>query len=200
METTKFDQQDDGINPYIALTDVLINLVLILSFFIIAVMGWQEVQIKKMSNAFARENHVQQQLAAYQCTFYPSDGKKDPLGWQRWVFTGPSIFVPGTAKLTPDGQRRVEGFGNTVWQNQRFWRRLEIEGHSIPPKPNQLDDWDLSARRAAAVAAVLNCRCNIPSWRLLVSGKGGQDSYTMCDSQERVEFIIHYVDEKRTIQ
>lgn len=76
------------------------------------------------------------------------------------------------------------------------WRRIRIEGHTLPPKLGEPDDWELSSKRAAVVARVFASKGHIPSYLLAVAGRAGQDPQNKerptDPANERVEIIIEY--------
>lgn len=187
-------------NPYIALADLAINLVLILTFFVAALnvlgrAGWEQVRYREAQSALK---------AAVARSLPPSlrpledRGKNDPPGAQRWVYAGRMLFEPHTAKLTREGSHSLVVFARVLRQEKGTikWRRIRVEGHTTPPAPGELDDWELSAARAAAVARVLHARGHIASYYLGVAGRAGQSPVNRANradpANERVEVIVEF--------
>ena len=93
-----YDIADDGINPYIALADMAMNLVLILAFFVAAVnalgrAGWEQVRYRD------KQRELRQAIvAALPPRLRPDEngGRNDPPGVQRWVYAEGQLFSPGT--------------------------------------------------------------------------------------------------------
>jgi chemotaxis protein MotB len=180
MVVDKTCETAEDANPYIALADLAINLVLILAFFVAAVIalgraGWEQVRYRDAQNAFrqAVKGNLPQQLRPHE-----HFGKNDPPGVQRWVFAGGSLFVPGTTRLRSAGENALVRFAQVLRTHQADWRRIRIEGHTMPPRNGTPDDWELSSARAAVVARVIQERGHIPSYFLAVAGRAGQDPLT----------------------
>jgi chemotaxis protein MotB len=193
-------QAEDSLNPYIAFTDVGINLILILVFFVAAVLtigraGWERIRYKEPMEQFKRI--VQRKMPASACpTPLEPEERNDPPGAQRWVFAGRTLFYPNTARLTPGGASSLVTFAKILSQHRDKWRRVRIEGHTVPPIPGQRDNWELSAQRAAVVARVFHAEGRIPSYFLAVSGRAGQAPIDKANRQnpanERVEIVIEF--------
>lgn len=193
-------RSEESINPYIAFTDVGINLILILVFFVAAVLtigraGWEKIRYQEPMEQFRRA--VVQKIPVAICpkALKPEE-RNDPPGAQRWVFAGRQLFYPNTAQLTPQGASSLIQFAKILGQHRDKWRRIRIEGHTIPPLPGQRDDWELSAQRAAIVARVFHAEGRIPSYFLAVSGRAGQAPVDKTNRQnpanERVEIVIEF--------
>lgn len=176
MSMDKIYVPSDEANPYIALADLAINLVLILAFFVAAVnalgrAGWEQVRYrdaqKEFRQAVSRSIHQK---------YRPSEnrGKNDPPGVQRWVFRGAGLFEAGTTRILPGGERALAQFASVLKKQKSKWRRVRIEGHTLPPSSGELDNWELSSARAAVVARIVQARGHIPSHFLGVSGRAGQ--------------------------
>jgi len=214
----------DEPNAYIALADLCINLILILAFCLTASalmskVGWDQIQYRDRQAAVAAALTA---LGDPPDILKPSD-RNDPIGTQRCVYrqsgTSGFMFVPGTAELTAQGKARISALVRVLLQHRGDWRRVRIEGHTMPTTraedefPNIL----LSTRRAVAVADVMyggvdsaeGQRRGIAPHQLAVAGRGGQAPYTPYDNEdpadrarhnadpanERVEIVIEYVNE-----
>lgn|GEM_PF-4849605 len=96
------------------------------------------------------------------------------------------------------GQKSLILFAKVLKQNRTFWRRVRIEGHTIPPKIGESDDWELSSARAAAVARTVHKYGHIPSYYLAVAGRAGQNPLDKSKpnandpANERVEIVVEY--------
>lgn len=188
---------DEMINPYIALSDLAINLVLILVFFMAGVVavgraGWEQVRYRDSQAAFkqALEQTLPPNLRPYEHM-----GKHDPPGAQRWVFGESALFKPNTAQLLPEGRHALVLFAEALRQHRDKWRRIRIEGHTLPPAPGEADNWELSTSRAAKVARVFAGAGHIPSFYIAVSGRAGQNRLVdnpLDPANERVEIVIEY--------
>ncbi len=191
---------EDGANPYIALADLAINLVLVLAFFVAAVnalgrAGWEQIRYKDMQAEFRRAVETLPKAERPQENL----GKNDPPGVQRWVFSGSGLFKPGTAHFVQpvwQGSHPLASFARLLKENQRQWRRIRVEGHTKPPNPGAPDEWELSAARAAMVTKVIAVRGHIPPHFLAVAGRAGQDPMNKASpgdpSNERVEVLVEY--------
>jgi chemotaxis protein MotB len=189
---------DEGPNPYIALADLCVSLILILAFFVAALnvlgrTGWEKVRYREKQRDFAAAVAVGLPLSVrpHEVTW-----RNDPPGAQRWVFSRAQLFKPGTAVLTASGVGALEVFSRLLNKHRREWRRIRVEGHTLPPSPDGLDDWNLSSARAAAVAQVIHSRGHIEGYYLAVSGRAGQAPLDRARKQdlsnERVEIVLEY--------
>lgn len=197
MARIRHSLMDDTINPYIALSDLTINLVLILVFFMAGVVavgraGWEQVRYRDSQSAF--QEAVEERLSM---THKPVEhkGKNDPPGAQRWVFKNTQLFEPGTAELTAEGRDSLVEFAELLKDHKDKWRRIRVEGHTLPPAPFERNNWTLSNARAEKVARVFSGSGGIASYFLSASGRGGQNPITddpLDPSNERVEIVIEY--------
>lgn len=109
------------------------------------------------------------------------------------------MFTAGTATLSVQGQRSLVEFAKALRSAPR-WRRIRVEGHSMPPASNQMESWDLSALRAAAVANVLVRDGRIPANQIAVAGRGGQVKFNgdrgnpKDPVNERVEVVVEFAE------
>lgn len=186
------------LNPYIALADMYINLLLILCFFLAAVLSlshgfWEQARYRELQSIFYQG--VMEELPR-PLRPMPYWWRHDPPGALRWVFWQKRFFMPRTSKLTPQGREAFVRFARVVRKHAGKWRRIRIEGHTLPPRPGQPDDWLLSAKRAVAVAQIFHAQGHIPAHFLAVSGRGGQNPLSKGDpynpANERVEIIIEF--------
>lgn len=189
----------ETVNPYIALADSTLNLVLLLVLFIanvlLAILQREDTHIS--SRDLFEQAVIKAMPERYRPTPYESWKKNDPPGTQRWVFEGQLLFKTGTANLTPEGRKTLGEFVNVLARNGDMWRRVRIEGHTTRTPDRQQDDWSLATNRAATVARLLTGhRCKIRANYIATAGRGGQDylsAYPPTDPhQERVEIILEY--------
>lgn len=192
---------EEGVNPYIALADLTLNLVFILVFFVAAVLaigqvGWDQVKYRDA------QKEVLQAIEAAPLSERPQvllpALRNDPPGAQRWAFAGRStpLFMPTTVQLTPLGERNLLEFARAL-NRVRSWRRIRIEGHTLPPK-NKSSEWTLSALRASVVADLFATQAGIPPYFLVVAARGSQVKFNGDDGKaddpanERVEIVVEY--------
>jgi len=193
---------EEGLNPYIALAALGLSLVFVLIFFVAAVLsvgqaGWEQVRYRDAQKV------VLEAIEAAPLSVRPqvlNPGlRNDPPGAQRWAFAGrrAPLFEPGTAVLTAQGRTVLARFARALRRTQN-WRRLRIEGHTLPPVLGRAENWDLSAARASAVAAVFVKDGGIPAYYLAVAARGGQTPFNgpggdpNNPSNERVEIVVEY--------
>lgn len=176
MVTQKVYLPSDDANPYIALADLAINLVLILAFFVAAVnalgrAGWEQVRYRDAQKEFRQA--VSRSIDA---KLRPTEnrGKNDPPGVQRWVFRGAGLFEADSTQILPDGEQALAQFAVVLKNQKSKWRRIRIEGHTLPPGAGGPDNWELSSARAAVVARIIQVRGRIPPHFLGVAGRAGQ--------------------------
>lgn len=193
-------QQSDNVNPYIAFTDVALNLLLIILFVLAALLamgrpGWEEARYRESMQQLRQA--VAQMPEQIRPQLVSNVLRNDPPGVQRWMFPGRSLFYPRTARLTPEGYKTIREFAYILSQHRDKWRRIRIEGHTIPPRPGQRDNWELSAKRAAVVARIFHADGRIQSYFLAVSGRAGQTPVDKTNprnpANERVEVAIEFV-------
>lgn len=195
---------DEDVNPYIAFGDLTLNLVFIIIFFLAAVLavgqtGWEKVRYRDAQEA------LKQSIDKADFTERPvllnPKLRNDPPGAQRWAFPGRrvSMFRKNSATLTPQGNKALLEFAKALRQVS-YWRRIRIEGHSMPPKPGQRENWNLSALRAASVATVLTRQGKIKNYQIAVAGRGGQVKFNGAEGNpsdpvnERVEIVVEYAE------
>lgn len=180
MRSYSANRDGDEVNPYIALSDIAISVVLVVVFFVVLDrLSLVNFKYKKSMQDFSEAvNHDLPPAVRPRW----EHGRNDPPGVQRWVFDGRSIFLPvnpaepnALPKLSPDGQRVFVDFGNILHKYKINWRRVRVEGHTKPPAENSPDDWDLSARRAGVVVDQLETGGKIAPWYFAVSGRAGQN-------------------------
>lgn len=188
----------EDLNPYVALTDTTLNMVLVMVFFVATLsavgrVAWDDVKYKDAQKVFAQA--VQRLIPAPQCPTI-NVGKDDPPGTQRWVFANSALFVPGKAALSANGQSVLERFCTALRQNGDTWRRIRVEGHTRPTTANQADRWEDATDRAAAVARFLVNNGRIRPYFIATAGRGGQDplpGIALNDpAHARIEIVLEY--------
>ena len=184
-------------NPYIAFSDLTLNLVFVLIFFVVAMLavsqsGWEQVRYKQAQDKVAAAIRAAK-LPVSPTLLLPGQ-RNDPPGAQRWVFPSGKMFAGETAALTPDGQKILTNFARVLKANL-LWERIRIEGHTQTSREGVPERWDLSAARASAVAEVFYNDGRIPPYRLAVAARGGQTPFAgrRFDAlNERVEIVVEY--------
>lgn len=187
----------DELNPYIGVTDTAMNLLLVMLFFVAALtavgrVSWDDIRYKDAQEAFRKA--VRQLVAQSQRPDINTE-KNDPPGTQRWVFKESLLFKPGTAQLTPNGQLVLDQFALALKGNADKWRRIRVEGHTLPTPRGQGDRWEAATDRAAVVARYLVGR-GIQPYFLATAGRGGQNPLPNLplDSplHARIEVVLEY--------
>lgn len=196
--TRRLRHARDDLNPYVALTDTTLNLVLVLVFFVAALtavgrVSWDDIRYKDAQKEF--EQAVQRLITVNQRPI-TNIGKNDPPGTQRWVFANSALFTPGQAALSPAGQVTLGRFALALRQNAGTWRRIRVEGHTLPTLVQQADRWEDATNRAAAVARFLVNNGEIPPYFIATAGRGGQDplqGLLLNDpAHARIEIVLEY--------
>jgi chemotaxis protein MotB len=191
----------DPVNPYIALADSTLNLVLILVLFVATLLFallQKEDTHKSGQDTFVRATDALPE--AVRPVHVEFRVRNDPPGTQRFLFSNHLLFTPGTATLTPDGRKVLNAFIGVLATHGNVWRRVRIEGHTTRTPQGQNDNWVLATNRAATVAQLLTSgHCKINPEFIATAGRGGQtklDQYGDADPhQERVEIILEYADQ-----
>ena len=184
-------------NPYIAFSDLTLNLVFVLVFFVVAMLavsqsGWEQVRYKQAQDKVAAAVNGAA-LPVTPILLLPGQ-RNDPPGAQRWVFQSKTMFIGDTAILTLDGQNIMTNFARVLKSNL-LWERIRIEGHTQTSREGVPERWDLSAARASAVAEVFYNEGRIPPYRLAVAARGGQTPFagrSFDPLNERVEIVVEY--------
>lgn len=198
---------EQELNPYIAFTDLMINFVLVLVFFLAGTallgrIGWDEVRYRDIQKEVRRQ--IEEKIPGVLLHDYPygqreplSRYRNDPPGSQRWAIFSDQLFYPNSAVLTPDGIQKLRTLAAVLIEHHQMakarypddsntvekewlnhtWRRIRVEGHTRPTLYGQKENWKLSADRAAAVAEILE-QSGIPAWHIAISGRGGQTTFT----------------------
>ncbi|TSA82129.1 OmpA family protein [Deinococcus detaillensis] len=188
----------EELNPYVALTDTTLNLVLVMVFFVAALtavgrVSWDDIRYKDAQKEFAK---AVKQLIAVDQRPVPNVSKNDPPGTQRWVFANSVLFTPGTAALSSAGQATLDRFALALRKNANTWRRIRVEGHTQPTLAAKADRWEDATNRAAAVARFLVNSGGIPPYFIATAGRGGQDPLKNLalnnPAHARIEIVLEY--------
>lgn len=195
---------DEDVNPYIAFGDLMLNLVFIIIFFLTAVLavgqaGWEQVKFRAAQEAVIKA--IDNASFSERPVLLNAKLRNDPPGAQRWAFSGRRVkmFQSASANLTIQGEKSLVEFAKVLRSEPR-WRRIRVEGHSMPPAVGKRESWNLSALRAAAVANVLTRQGKVPAYKIAVAGRGGQvkfngESGNPTDPvNERVEIVVEFAE------
>ncbi|GGJ26111.1 OmpA family protein [Deinococcus roseus] len=190
-------QREIETNTYLAFSDLMLNLVFVLVFFIAGILvvgqaGWDQVRYRKAQDAvYAAITHSDLKNKPI---YLPPTRRNDPPGVQRWAFPAQKMFKSGTAELSADGKNILVSFARVLKQNQ-LWKRIRIEGHTQTTRTGTKESWALSAARASAVADAIYSEGGIPSFYLAVAARGGQTPFKGIKfdrENDRVEVVIEY--------
>ena len=194
-------QAAEDSNPYVAFSDLALNLVFVLVFFVAAVLavgqaGWDQVKYRNAQKDVA--DTIRRAALTERPVVLEPSLRNDPPGAQRWAFSSrrSKLFIGNSATLTVVGQRNLLAFAKAL-QRVPEWRRIRIEGHTLPAAVGQ-SEWDLSARRASVVADLFVTRAGIPPYQLAVAARGNQTPFNGAGGQrsdpvnERVEIVVEY--------
>ncbi len=196
------------LNPYIALADILINLVLILLLFIplillVGTRGWDEVLYKKYQ--LQMEEAVNERFSADQRPV--RENRNDASGEQRWVFTKVRMFDSDSSAdlpiLSQEGKNSLKAFASALNAHRdpkdRIWWRIRVESHvplskSRPTLNDEAESLKLTGKRATAVSVFLFEKCGIHPWELTTSGRGYQDlrdrERKSSPQNERIDLLV----------
>lgn len=185
-------------NPYIAFSDLILNLVFVLIFFLGGILavgqaGWEQVKYRNAQEKVVRA--VKKSPLTVRPLLLPPAQRNDPPGAQRWVFRSQNMFLGDTADLTPQGQAALVSFARVLRSQSTNWKRVRIEGHTQTSQSNTPERWGLSAARASAVAEAFYLKGGISPNRLAVAARGGQTPYAnkkFDPRNERVEIVVEY--------
>src|ERR1051325_5649883 len=129
---TPLRSRPDTLNPYIALADLTISVILIILFFAaLGRLGLVNLKYKQAMDRFAAT------VATLPTSQRPrwERGRNDPPGVQRWVFEGRLLFAPvaqdrsdAAPRLTEEGREALSGFARLLQRNRAVWRRIRVEG------------------------------------------------------------------------
>jgi chemotaxis protein MotB len=200
---------EEALNPYIALADLTINVIFVLVFMIAAILVAGEISREREESRYKKAQaaileSITSTPMAVRPIVLPAKLRNDPPGAQRWAFAGkdtrgtPLFLNPRSAVLTLRGQQSFLKFAQILNKKIGGFRRIRIEGHTLPPKQDEKDNWDLSAQRAATVANLFATTGRIPAYYLSVAARGGQTPFNGSVGKssdlanDRVEIIIEY--------
>jgi len=199
MRGLSSETQQDSLNPYIALADTTLNLVLVLVLFIATVL--LAIQLRENTYKDAREafrEAVERAIApGERPRLIPYKIKNDPPGSQRWSFSQFTLFEAGSARFTPKGKLVLERFSSVLARYGNTYRRVRIEGHTLPTPAGGKDNWALATDRAAAAANLFTSQsCALSPYNLATAGRGGQDPIPGLSAtdrrHERIEIVLEY--------
>lgn len=197
----------DEVNPYIAFTDLMINFVLILVFFLAALtllgrIGWDEVRYRDVQRE-VRER-IESELSGVVLHDHPlrfgtpvplSKFRNDPPGAQRWVIYSEQLFVPGTSRLTSEGMTKLKKLATVLIRHHEQAKRLfpEVTGHEKEwlkhtwrrirveghTRPTQKNEPENWRLSAERAAVVANylAASGVPAWHIAVAARGGQTPF-----------------------
>lgn len=98
-------------------------------------------------------------------------------GKVRIILENDMLFTSGSWKMSDEGKKAVQALGDVLSANPDV--SILIEGHtdnqSFEANGNIINNWDLSAKRATAIAEVLSKNKNINPKNLVAAGRGEFD-------------------------
>jgi len=168
--TRRRSASEDG-NPYIVFADVCVSLVLIL--VVLLAMG----QLGRADDRYLRaQSDFERAVMAMPASIRPAKvDRDDPPGAQRWTYLDRALFNPDNT-LTASGQQCLTALAG-VLRDHKGWERIRIEGHALPSRRGEPDNWASSAAVAALTAQLFQEKASLEPWRLAVAGRGGQTPY-----------------------
>lgn len=164
-----------GVNPYLAFTDVCINLVMILALIaplmiLLGNRGWDDIRYKQQLTHFGIL------VAAMPADARPELGfQNDAPGEQRWQFSNYTLFGGRTRGVTRRGEVALSQFARILHSNHASWWRIRIEAHTRAGVDSNLGSMMFTASRAVAISNYLHQDCGIDPWRITASGRGYQN-------------------------
>lgn len=188
----------DDLNPYVALTDTTLNVILVMVFVVAALtsltrVNWENLRYQDAQTAFQEAVNARIPTARRPLL---NRGKNDPVGTQRWVFTNNTLFKPGSVNLSPGGRATLKQFAQALRENPGTWRRIRIEGHTLPTLTRTSDRWEDATNRAAAAARFLVTQGGIAPYYIATAGRGGQNplpNLTLtAPDHARIEIVLEY--------
>ncbi|GGN47277.1 MULTISPECIES: OmpA family protein [Deinococcus] len=188
----------DDLNPYVALTDTTLNVILVMVFVVAALtaltrVNWENLRYQDAQTAF--QEALKDRIPAARRPVL-NRGKNDPVGTQRWVFTNTALFKPGSVNLSPGGRATLGQFAQALRENRGTWRRIRIEGHTLPTLNRTSDRWEDATNRAAAAARFLVTQGGIEPYFIATAGRGGQnplpDLKLTAPDHARIEIVLEY--------
>lgn len=195
-----------SLNPYIALADMSITLMLIFSLMLPLIMllgnrGWDEMKYRSYQDQFARaiRNALSQSERPQQIN------RHDAPGEQRWMFNKKQMFVSNDIsdmkdpELTPYGKHVLKVFAGVLKKHENIWWRVRVEAHvhqNSNPTDYLKDEGDsirFTSKQATLVYVYL-FKLHIHPWQLTQSGRGHQDlldvDHRTSEINDRVDLLI----------
>jgi outer membrane protein OmpA-like peptidoglycan-associated protein len=170
----------DTTNPYIALSDLLINLVLIIVAIFAIGKYMEDLSVKTAMKELKRTIDQQYKTDGLPVSIW-NDRKDDPPGVQRFVFYGKELFddspsqvkvkkskkpiqYENISRLNKEGKKKITSFAKALSTYQKIsrykWKRIQVEGHTKPSWPTKekriINNWELPSSRAISVLSLID--------------------------------------------
>lgn len=192
MSRVKKDVIDFPANPFVALSDFVVVLLIIL---ILALLH-QSISSSRMIERMAVAD-LQQRLQA-ECTSSNKEIAADPVlrkayqeglieqtyidgDLQRFWFSGELFYEPGSARiksqqaeqiLTAFGKVLARHQGNPKYPGSGLYKRIIVEGHGDVSEGSGSEVWSLSLQRASHAVYLLQAKAGVSPRLLEASGRG----------------------------
>jgi len=207
-------------NPFVALADFLLVLLLIFALGYAAIkIGdeslYQRLSVERLQERMSRELHDAYSNSA-DAVVAGSWGKHVSLDYkegdlQRWWIDGTLFYEQGSAfvgskagheLLVTMGKTFASVQGNADKPGSGYFKRIIIEGHADRSEGDDLRVWQLSLARAQEAALILQKEAGIHPRLLEVSGRGcwwpraypsvGARPGTILAENRRLEIVVVY--------
>jgi chemotaxis protein MotB len=196
------DLDSSGQIVWPSFTDVVLNVTLILLFYIFA----QAVISSQTSAALLAIQQRQRDLKAEVLAALPDGTRRDVNIFEdgnllRITFADRVLFDAAQAELKPAGIEVLGAIGGVLQPRLSTFRQIQIEGHTdnIPIKTSRFaSNWELSSARATSVVRFLQDQSGIDPSRLSATGHAEYhpvDAGTTDDARahnRRIEMLVVY--------
>jgi chemotaxis protein MotB len=193
---------DSGSQVWPSFTDVVLNVTLILLFYIFA----QAVISSQTSAALLLIQQRQRDLKAEVLAALPDASRKDVNiiedgNLLRITFADRVLFETAQADLKPAGIEMLGAIGGVLQRRLSSFRQIQIEGHTdnIPIKTSRFaSNWELSSARATSVVRFLQDQSAIEPNRLSATGHAEYHPVDQGTTDEarahnrRIEMLVVY--------
>lgn len=194
--------QEQELQVWPSYTDVALNVILILLFYLFA----QAVISSQTSAAMFEIKRQQEELKQKVNAEIPADlrhhVKVIPDGnLQRFTFANQVLFESGKAELKETGKRILEATGRVFQGQVGKFTKIQIEGHTDNQNINTVEyrsNWELSSARATTVVRFLEDTCGLDPRLLSATGYSQHQPVDRQDSEEgrarnrRIELVVVY--------
>ncbi|HWP44000.1 MAG TPA: flagellar motor protein MotB [Blastocatellia bacterium] len=201
MRSFFFKDREAEVQVWPAYADVVINVTMILLFYLFAQSTISSQTSAGMMEIRQRQTKLRQAVEKN----IPEAMRKDVTitedgNLQRYTFADRVLFDSGQARLKSSGEEILEAIGRMFRSQVGSFSKIQIEGHTDdqPIRVGFASNWELSSARATSVVRFLQDRSGIDPQLLSATGYSQYHPVEANDSDEgrsrnrRIEILVVY--------